>query len=265
VAANGWHGAVLHSGVAVLSAPKLLFVDIETAPILAAVWQLYDTNAVYVERDTFILSVAARWGDQKRTKTYALPDYPGYKRDKFSDKSLCKDLFDMLDKADVVIAHNGDAFDIKKINSRLIVNGFRPPSPYKTIDTLKIARKAFKFDSNKLDNIGRYLNRGRKLTHTGADLWRRCVAGDPKAWAKMRRYNARDVDLLVDVYEEIKAWAPNHPDLRLYDGRPGCPVCLSVNTRRRGFNIALKRKTERLQCLDCQHWFTGAVIKAEAA
>jgi DNA polymerase III epsilon subunit-like protein len=65
-----------------------------------------------------------------------------------------------MDEADLICAHNGDAFDIKKINSRLIVNGFKPPSPFKTIDTLKIARRVFKFDSNKLDNIGRYLSRG---------------------------------------------------------------------------------------------------------
>jgi DNA polymerase elongation subunit (family B) len=248
-----------------LSSPKLLFVDIETAPLVMAAWTQFEANAIWIERDTFILSFAARWGHQKRTKTYALPDYPSYRRDKHNDKSLCAELFDHLDQADVVIAHNGDAFDIKKINSRLIVNGFKPPAPYKTVDTLKIARRVFKFDSNKLDNIGRYLNRGRKLTHTGADLWRRCVAGDPKAWAKMRRYNARDVDLLVDVYNDIKVWAPNHPDLRLYDNRPGCPVCRSNRVIRRGFNIAMKRKTERLQCSDCSHWFTGQVIKAEAA
>lgn len=248
-----------------MSAPKLLFVDIETAPILAAVWQLYDANAVYVERDTYIMSFAARWGHEKRTKTFALPDYRGYKRDRHNDKSLCGDLFKMLDAADVVIAHNGDAFDIKKINSRLIVNGFKPPATYKTIDTLKIARKVFKFDSNKLDNLGRYLGEGRKIPNTGAALWRGCVNGDEKSWKKMRRYNAQDVDLLVRVYERLKAWAPNHPDLRLYDGRPGCPACLSTNTMRRGFNVALKRKTERLQCRDCGHWFTGAVIKAEAA
>jgi hypothetical protein len=44
-----------------------------------------------------------------------------------------------MDEADIICAHNGDAFDIKKINSRLITNGFKPPSPFKTIDTLKAA------------------------------------------------------------------------------------------------------------------------------
>jgi len=244
-----------------VAAPRLLFIDIETAPVIAAVWTLYEASAIWVERDTFILSFAARWGDQKKTKTYALPDYPSYKRDKFNDKALCVELHKMLGEADVVIAHNGDAFDLKKINARLAVHGFRPPAPFKTIDTLKIARSKFKFDSNKLDNIGRYLGKGRKLAHTGAKLWRDCINGDEKAWRIMRRYNARDVDLLFDVYQELKAWAPNHPNLRLYDNRPGCPKCGSENVKRRGYNVNRVNRVERFQCYGCGGWYTGKVVK----
>lgn len=240
-----------------MASPKIAFIDIETAPIIMAAWTVFEANAVWVERDTYIMSVAVRWADQKKTKTYALPDYPRYRRDRHADKDLCRDLFEILDSADVVVAHNGDAFDIKKINSRLIVNGFSPPSSYKTIDTLKIARRVFKFDSNKLDNLGRYLGEGRKIPNTGAALWRGCVDGDERSWRTMRRYNAKDVDLLVGVYERLKAWAPNHPDLRLYDNRPGCPTCRSPNVVRRGFIYTKARKNERYQCRDCASWFSG--------
>jgi hypothetical protein len=247
--------------------PKVLFVDIETAPIVMASWSMRPpyAGAVYVLRDTYIISFAARWQGQKTTKTYALPDYPLYKKDRHSDKALCRDLYKVLDQADIVVAHNGDAFDIKKVNSRLIVNGFSPPSPYKTVDTLKFARRSFKFDSNKLDNIGRYLNVGRKIPNAGAALWRGCCEdGDPKSWRIMRRYNAQDVNLLVDVYDELKPWANNHPNLRLYDGRPGCPKCGSEDVRRRGFNVSKARKTERLQCSGCGGWFEGKSMKREA-
>ncbi len=247
-----------------MAAPRLLFVDIETAPIIMAAWTTYEANAVWVERDTYILCVAARWGLDGKTKTYALPDYPAYKRDRHNDKALCKDLFEMLDKADIVIAHNGDAFDIKKINSRLAVHGFLPPSPFKTVDTLKVARRAFKFDSNKLDNIGRYLNVGRKIPNTGAALWRGCVNGDEKSWRIMRRYNAQDVDLLVKVYDELKPWAPTHPDLRAYTHRPGCPTCQSQNTQKRGISVNKITTSERFQCRDCGSWFKGATLKRAA-
>lgn len=243
--------------------PRVLFVDIETAPIIAAVWTVYEANTVWIERDTYIMSFAARWMDEKKTKTYALPDYPLYRRDKHNDKALCKALHKLLCEADICVAHNGDAFDIKKINSRLMVHGFKPPTPYKTIDTLKIARRVSKFDSNKLDNLGRYLGEGRKIPNTGAALWRGCYNGDEKSWRIMRRYNAQDVDLLVRVYDRLKAWAPSHPDLRMYQAKfnpIACPTCESINTRRAGVHVKLKSKVQRHMCKDCGHWFLGAKI-----
>jgi hypothetical protein len=241
--------------------PRIAFIDIETSPIIGAVWTMFDTNVIWTERDTYIMCFAVRWNDEKRTRTYALPDYKRYTRDRHDDKDLCKDLFKVLDRADIVVAHNGDAFDIKKINSRLLVHGYKPPSPYKTIDTLKFARRTFKFDSNKLDNLGRYLGEGRKLPHTGAALWRGCLAGDARSWKVMRKYNGQDVDLLAGVYERLKAWAPSHPDLRVWDDCTGCPTCKSTNVQRRGFNVAKTRKSERFQCQDCGAWFSGKTVR----
>lgn len=245
--------------------PKLLFLDIETAPILMTSWSMRspEASAVWVERDTFILMFSYKWADQKTVKTVCLPDFPRYKRDRYDDKALCGVLHRLMDTADIICAHNGDAFDIKKINSRLITNGFKPQSPFKTIDTLKIARRAFKFDSNKLDNIGRYLQEGRKIPNTGAALWRGCVSGDQRSWRTMRRYGKQDTELLAHVYERIKAWAPNHPDMNLYrayrDRPPGisCPTCESTNTHRRGVYVKLKMRRHRHQCQKCGSWFAG--------
>lgn len=248
--------------------PKLLFLDIETAPILMTSWSMRspEASAVWVERDTYILMFSYKWADEKTVKTVCLPDFPRYKRDRYDDKALCGVLHRLMDAADIICAHNGDAFDIKKINSRLITNGFSPPSPFKTIDTLKIARRAFKFDSNKLDNIGRYLQEGRKIPNTGADLWRGCVNGDPKSWRVMRRYGKQDTELLAGVYERLKAWAPNHPNMNLYkavrDRPPGipCPTCESTNTHRRGIAVKLNTRRHRFQCQGCGSWFTGKPV-----
>jgi hypothetical protein len=166
-----------------------------------------------------------------------------------------------LDDADIVCAHNGDAFDIKKINSRLIVNGFDKPSPFKTIDTLKVARSAFKFDSAKLDNIGRYLGEGRKIPNTGAALWRGCVDGDLKSWRTMRSYGKQDTALLERVYHRLKSWAKNHPDMRLYTSGTGCPTCDSENVQRRGVAVKLTSKRHRFHCQDCGSWFSGEAVK----
>lgn len=116
--------------------PKILFIDIETSPILFTSWTLRPphASAVYVVRDTYILMASWKWAHERAVKTAALPDFPRYKRNRHDDKDLCGMLHHLLDEADIVCAHNGDAFDIKKINSRLITNGFTSPSPFKTID-----------------------------------------------------------------------------------------------------------------------------------
>src|SRR5580704_8554988 len=246
-----------------MTAPKIAFLDIETAPILANIWTLYEANAVWVERDTFLLCFGVKWASEKRVKTFTLPDYPGYKKNKTDDSKLVAELNRILNEADIVVAHNGDSFDVKKINARLAVHGYPPPAPYKTIDTLKIARRNFKFDSNKLDNLGRYLNCGRKIQNMGADLWKRCIAGDPKAWKWMRRYNAQDVLLLERVYEKLKPWARTHPDLRLY-AFGGCPTCRSDNIQRRGVSIARSQRYQRFQCQACASWFSGKQEKHDA-
>jgi DNA polymerase elongation subunit (family B) len=248
-----------------LPEPKIALIDIETAPILMYAWTMFEANAIHVVRPTYIMCFAVKWAHQKQIKTFALCDYPGYAQDRHSDKALCKDLHKTLDEADIVVAHNGDAFDIKKINSRLVVHGFQQPSPFKTFDTLKVARKNFKFDSNKLDNIGGYLHLGHKMPHTGKHMWVAAMEGDPKAWAMMRKYNAQDVRLLDAVYQEIKPWAATQPDLRAYTGTTGCPSCLSKNVQCRGFNVAKTRKTQRMQCQDCGHWHSGRIIKDDIA
>jgi DNA polymerase elongation subunit (family B) len=249
-----------------MSGPKVLFIDIETAPILMTSWSMRPpyAGAVYVIRDTYILMASYKWAHEKTVKAVSLPDFPRFKRNRHDDKDLCGALRKLLDAADIVIAHNGDSFDLKKISSRLITHDFKPPSPFKTIDTLKVSRGAFKFDSNKLDHIGRYLNEGRKIPNTGAELWRSVVEdGDPKGWATMKRYCKQDTALLARVYERIKPWAKNHPNMGLYravrDRPPGipCPTCESSNTQRRGIAVKLSTRRHRFQCQDCGAWFSG--------
>jgi hypothetical protein len=203
-----------------------------------------------------------KWGHEKTVKTCCLPDFPRYKRHKHDDKDLCGELYRLMDHADIICAHNATSFDIKKINSRLITNGFMPPSPFKTIDTLTAARRAFKFDSNKLDNIGRYLGEGRKIPNTGAALWRGCVNGDPKSWRTMRRYGKQDTELLAKVYERIKPWMPNHPNLSLYTGQiDHCPTCQSSRIKRSGLHYLKTTIRQRFKCCDCGARWSGDIVK----
>src|ERR1035437_2214810 len=220
-----------------MSAPRICFVDIETAPSLGYFWgKLWETSIIDVKTPWYMLSFAYKWQGSNKIHVHALPDYPLFKKDKENDSYLIEDLHALFNEADVLIAHNGDRFDIRKSNARFITQGFRPPSPYKSIDTLKAARRFFHFESNKLNDLGQYLGVGRKLPHTGFDLWSRCMQGEKSAWKTMKDYNARDIVLLERVYEKLKPYMPNHPDLTIYADTIGCPTCRSTRVQRRGFS-----------------------------
>lgn len=242
-----------------IALPKIAFFDIETSPIIMAAWTPYEANAVWVERDTHLMSFAVKWAGKKQVKAHALPDYRGYKENPYNDAALTRDLWEVMEEADIIVAHNGDSFDIKKANARFAVHGLTPPAPFKSVDTLKIARKHFKFDSNKLDNLGRYLGLGRKLAHTGAKLWQSCLAGDMKSWDLMRKYNAQDVLLLESFYDKIKCWSPSHPVMTAYAPQSvrACPTCLSPDVHPRGWAISTYKKRPRFRCGSCGRFFVG--------
>jgi hypothetical protein len=239
---------------------KVLFIDVETAPSLGWVWGKYQQDVIDFKSDWYILSYGYKWAHEKEVKVVGLDDFPAYKRDKENDKQLMKSLWKLIDEADIIIAHNGDQFDLPKINTRFLTHGLTPPRPYKTIDTLKIARNVFKFDSNKLDDLGRYLGVGRKVPHTGFHLWRGCMTGDPEAWAKMKQYNGHDVELLESVYYLVRAWDRKHPVVN-QGKKEACPKCASTNVQRRGFTYTLLSKRQQYQCRNCAGWWTSGAKK----
>lgn len=242
---------------------KIILLDIETAPSLGWVWQKWEANVLDFKKDWYLLSYA--WKELGKQKLYikGLIDYPNYAADREDDKALTEDLWKVVDDADIIIAHNGDAFDMPKINTRFIFHKLAPPSPYETIDTLKIARRIFHFDSNKLDDLGGYLHVGRKLPHTGFHLWQGCMTGDPKSWSLMKRYNGQDVILLEQVYFKLRPWADNHPSIILTGkkGNTACPKCGSVEYQKRGMTYTATTAKPRFQCKKCNGWFTGNVEK----
>jgi hypothetical protein len=240
-----------------LTRAKILLVDIETAPSLGYYFDLWkEGNIINTKANWYMLSFAYQWLGEKSVKTFALPDYPGFRANMENDKYLCRDLWKLLDEADVVVAHNGDRFDLPKANARFLVHGFSPTRPYKTVDTLKIARKHFRFESNRLDSLARALGIGAKLPNTGTHLWLSCMAGQAKAWKKMREYNAHDVRLLAAVYDRLKPWATNHPNLSHLSRNPAaCPTCESTKTKQNGWKFSASGKKAQHLCRDCGHYF----------
>ena len=235
--------------------PRILMFDIETAPNLSYVWGKWEQDVIDFKKEWYMLSFSAKWLDDKKIISFKLPDFDLYKKDKENDFELVKKLWECLDKADIVIAHNGDEFDIKKSNARFIFHGLNPPSSYRTIDTKKIAKKYFSFNSNSLNDLGKFLKIGEKFKHQGFDLWLKCMNGDRSAWKIMEKYNQQDVILLEKIYKKFLAWIQNHPNYGIYQNKEYvCPNCGSTKIHKRGFGYTKTNAYQKWQCQDCFAW-----------
>jgi len=232
-------------------AAKILIFDLETFPMLYYSWRPWDSRALEVLEYSSIISFSAKWLDGKHI-TKALCDY----NTKNPEKSLITELWSMIDGADIIVAHNGKAFDFGRMNSAFIKFNLPPPTPVQKVDTKKVAKEIFGFDSNSLENLVQFLGLGEKMATGGYELWKECRAGNSKAWAKMKTYNAHDVTLLERVYLTLRPWMCNHPNLNLYSRGEGCPKCGGPSDRiqSRGEYEARTRLYKRYQCQTCKGW-----------
>ncbi|MFA5048549.1 MAG: ribonuclease H-like domain-containing protein [Patescibacteria group bacterium] len=242
--------------------PKILLFDIETKPSLAYIWSLWtETRSTdFIEKDWGILCWCAKWLNEKEIMSSALPDFDkAYSQNSDNDKLVLEKLWKLLDEADIVIAHNLCHFDQKKANARFIINGLTPPSPYRVIDTLDVAKRYFAFTSNRLNDLGKFLKIGKKVHTGGFELWRKCMNGDLKAWDKMVRYCKGDVKLLEKVYKKLLPYINTHPNLGTYidDDQPRCKNCGSKDLFKQGFQYTNFGKYQQYSCKKCGSWMKG--------
>jgi hypothetical protein len=218
------------------SGPKILALDIETSPIVSYTWGLFDQNVALnqVKEDWSVLAWCAKW---------------------VGSKKVMQEIWHLLDEADIVLTQNGKKFDIKKLNARFIINGMRPPSSFKQIDTLRIARKVFGFTSNKLEYMSNTLGLKHKKLKVkkfpGFDLWSECLKGNIEAWKEMERYNKSDVLALEELYKKLIPW-DNSVNFNLYsrDNVTRC-TCGSTNFIKNGYFYGAAGRYQRYKCSDC--------------
>ena len=205
--------------------PKILFLDIETAPLRSYTWGLWKQNVglSQIISNWYMISWAAKWLGDDEVFSDVLQSHEAIAED---DKRIVGNLWEVLDEADIIIAHNGDAFDIPKINTRFVLHGFDPPSPYRTIDTLTIARQRFGFTSNRLDFLAKFFGYEGKAP-TKFELWENCMIGDEDALYYMDFYCKQDIITLEQVFMKLRPFAKGLPNLDLYQDNATsvCPVC----------------------------------------
>lgn len=237
------------------SGPRVLIFDVETAPMLGYVWGLWENNVALnqIKSDWHLLSWSAKWlGDAPNKVMY---QDQRKAKDISNDKKLLEGIWLLLDEADVVITQNGKSFDVKKLNARFIQNGMKPPSSYRHIDTLRIAKKHFAFTSNKLEYMtDKLCTKYKKLKHNkfpGFSLWVECLKNNQEAWKEMERYNKYDVLSLEELYYKLIPW-DNSIDFSVYseDHEYVC-TCGSKNHKLNGFRFTNTGKFQRYVCKDC--------------
>lgn len=202
--------------------PRVLIYDIETAPLLGYCWSLWDNNIGLnqIHSDWHVLSWAAKF----------LGEDDVYYQDQRNavnvedDKELLEGIWKLLDECDFVITQNGKKFDQKKLNARFIINGMKPPSTYRHIDVLQIAKAQFGFTSNKLqymtDTLCKKYKKSGHAKFSGFELWSECLRGNLEAWSEMENYNILDILSLEELYTIISPWDAKLPNFEVYNDEP---------------------------------------------
>lgn len=238
-----------------MKGPKILVLDIETSPLLAHVWGLWDQNVGLnmIESEWHIMSFAAKWlGDPISKVIYH--DQEG-KRDITNDKVLLKKMWKLLDECDILIGQNSKSFDHKKMNARFILNGMEPPSSYRHIDTMRLAKKHFAFTSNKLAFLtDKLCTKHKKLSHakfSGFVLWKACMDGNSKAWKEMREYNVADIMSTEELYYKLIAWDNSLNFNTYYEGLETVCTCGGTKFQKNGTYHTNGGMFQRFRCTNC--------------
>lgn len=232
---------------------KILLFDIETAPMRVYTWGLYNQNIGInqIDKDWYVLMWAAKWYGEKDILSDALINYEDYESEDDCEEYVIMELWDLLDEADIVIAHNAVNFDVKKMNAKFLEYGLDQPSPYQVVDTMRIAKYNFNLSSNKLDYISGLLGQENK-NKTDFGLWKGCMEGDHDSWTQMIDYCEQDVNVLEQVYNKIRGWDKRHPQVKFGD-KPMCNVCGSEVLTHVGDHNTAASTFEIFKCRKCGH------------
>lgn len=240
---------------------NILFVDLETLPNIVYNWKTgFDiqipTEFIIQEREIFCIGF--KWAGKRNTvKNF-------FRKPGVSERDILRKFSKVAAKADIIIGHNGDNFDIKWLKSRNMILNLPPLPPIKSIDTLKLARSNFTLNSNKLGYLADILGIGRKTDTGGMQLWKDVMARKPEAIKHMVRYCNNDVILLEKIFNRI---APHVTKLPINKGvietgsNTSCPSCGSKHTHKRGFTYTVTKRYQRRQCKKCFKYFQAELVK----
>ena len=205
-----------------------------------------------IKHDQFCTCAAWKWSHEN--KTYSLDitqDKKRFKKNFRDDFIIAKRLHEIMEEADVIVAHNGDKFDILHANTLFRKHKLGPIPLRKSIDTLKMAKKYFAFPGNSLDSLAKRF--GSKGKNQKPD-WKKMTEGDKQEIIIAAKYCKNDVIELEKVFNEIKPYIHNFPTLRKRsEYAHECECCSSKRLRYKGRDFDGKKMYNRYKCIECGH------------
>ena len=254
-------------------APRVIALDIETAPCVAYVWRT-GKQAIgidQIQQESTIISFSwSEWEFCKVQKAqYASTFTQDNQRD---DTALVTQLHGILKDATHIVAHNGAAFDWPMIAGAFYRCGLPPmPKPW-ILDTMLMARQIGGQASYKLAWLTKDQRRSKR-THAkfpGLSLWVEWLNRNPAAEQEMRLYNNMDVEAMCELLNNVLPWAHGPQFAGLVPQSQGreeevhhCPRCGSAGVVARGYTTTVAGRYQRYRCSGCGGWSQSRFLVRE--
>lgn len=233
---------------------KRLYWDIEVTPNLVYSWNVGWKQSISYENikeERKIICICYKWEGEKKIHSLVWDENQ-------DDKQMLIDFIKIANEADELVGQNSDKFDEPWVRSRCVLHRIEMFPHYTTLDTLQKAKRRFRFNSNRLDYLGKVLLGSGKIK-TDFNLWLKVMDGDEKALAKMIRYCKGDIRVLEGVYKVMSPYIKNNVNHAKLQGKNAChcPECASSNVVLSKYRTTLAGTVKtQLQCKDCRKYFT---------
>jgi hypothetical protein len=240
------------------TSPKIFVYDIETSPNLVYSWGLFDQRIginQIVQPQDILCFAATRLGSKKVESRAAWDDYD----------VMVQGLWTLMDEADYLVGYNQVSFDDKHVKAAFAKAGMPPPSPYRSIDLLRVVRKNFKFPSHKLAYVCDALGLDLKTDPGGFDTWKQIL--DPEspnreaAQKRMVRYCRNDVRITTQLFQRLLPWIDGLNIPLISGGTDSdtstvakCTRCDGESIQQRGWAYTTTYRYKRYRCMDCGGW-----------
>lgn len=133
---------------------------------------------------------------------------PGWKKGfRGNDKETVQQIAGVLADHDLLVAHNGNRFDVPFVRTRLLRWGLPRLPELKLVDPMLIAFRKLRLRSNGLGNISDHLGISDRKTPLYLSLWMDAILnGSRKSMDKIVEHCVADVNVLEGVLNVVKPY-----------------------------------------------------------